>query len=76
MWTGYVTTDGRIETFWFNTKNGRRAIGFLERKAKANGDFGNRVSWIANETAATADEVKRELESNYRFYLRTRRHSL
>lgn len=39
MWTGYVTTDGRIETFWFNTKNGRRAIGFLERKAKANGDF-------------------------------------
>lgn len=52
-----MTTDGRIETFWFNTKNGRRAIGFLERKAKANGDFGNRVSWIANETAATADEV-------------------
>ena len=73
MWTGYVTGNGRIETFWFNTKNVRRALGFLERKAKANGDFGNRVSSIADGTAATADEVKRELESNYRFYLMTRR---
>ena len=76
MWTGYVTRDGRVEVFWFNTKNGRRALGFLERKAKANSDFGNRVSWTADETAATADEVKRELESDYKFYLRARRHSL
>ena len=73
MWTGYVTTDGRIETFWFNTKNVRRALGFLKRKVKANGDFGNRVSCIANGAAATADEVRRELESDYKFYLRTRR---
>lgn len=73
MWTGYATRDGKVETFWFNTKNVRRALGFLERKAKANGDFGNRVSSIADGTAATADEIKRELESNYRFYLRTRR---